>query len=229
MNAEYNPTASFFLCPPHSQTSGPCLKAFGIAMKQAYAAGLYTSTEELQILCRALCVFVRDVPTLCVRVDAETPHSLCNHDSRLRKEVVFFRSAARLKWDLGMLAFGSVSMIFLMGLKFGDSFNQPIDWVSWPASLQKLSFGDHFNWSIAGVAWPPAQKQLSLGSAFNKTIVRVACPPAQKQLSFGSAFNQPIVKVAWPASLQKLSFGHAFNQPIVGVAWPVSLQELSFG
>ncbi|CAN0029213.1 unnamed protein product, partial [Ascophyllum nodosum] len=71
--------------------------------------------------------------------------------------------------------------IILLGasrkFSFGFDFNQPVDNVVWPSSLQKLIFGHDFN----------------------QPIENVVLPSSLQQLSFGYTFNQPIDNVLWPS------------------------------
>ena len=46
------------------------------------------------------------------------------------------------------------SMTSRVKLKTDPNFNQAIEGVAWPASLQQLTFGNFFNQSIEGVTWP---------------------------------------------------------------------------
>ncbi|CAM9464117.1 unnamed protein product [Ectocarpus sp. 13 AM-2016] len=120
----------------------------------------------------------------------------------------------------------------LQRITFGADFNQPIERVGFPASLQQLIFltsYSRFNQSIAGAILPASLQLLALGMAFNQSIEDVVWPASLQQLTFGSTFNQPIEGTVWPDSLQTLVFGCMFNQPVDNVKWPSSLQKLSFG
>lgn len=117
----------------------------------------------------------------------------------------------------------------LQQLAFGSKFNQPIKWVRWPASLQRLAFGKEFNQPIDGVLWPASLQQLEFGYNFNQPIERLMWPTSLQEVLFGWEFNQPIEGVVWPTFLKRITFGYSFNQPIGGVGWPTSLQQLTFG
>ncbi|CAN0024580.1 unnamed protein product [Ectocarpus fasciculatus] len=132
---------------------------------------------------------------------------------------------------------------------YRSRFNEPIDLVKWPASLQRLVFGGSFNrpegplcaadsenfyalfdQPIEGVSWPDSLELLVFGPIFNQPIEKAAWPASLKQLIFDtdSRFNQPIERVVWPTSLQQLTMGEYFNQPIQRAAFPASLQQLIF-
>ncbi|CAM9176705.1 unnamed protein product [Ectocarpus sp. 8 AP-2014] len=121
----------------------------------------------------------------------------------------------------------------LKTIKFCETspFNQPIDLVKWPASLQDLDFGKRFNQPIEGVCWPSSLRVLYLGSRFNQPIAGAILPATLLLLAFGQDFDHPIEEVLWPATLDQLIFeiGSLFNHPIEDVAWPPSLRYLTFG
>ncbi|CAM9291836.1 unnamed protein product [Ectocarpus sp. 8 AP-2014] len=110
----------------------------------------------------------------------------------------------------------------LQRLRFGRSFNRPIEQVSWPASLRSLEFGQTFNKPIEEVDWPPSLRHLKFGLKFYQPIQRATFPASLQQLIFGTCFNHPIEDVAWPSSLRKLKFGANFNQPIERATFPAS-------
>ncbi|CAN0214875.1 unnamed protein product [Scytosiphon promiscuus] len=110
----------------------------------------------------------------------------------------------------------------------GGSFNQPIEGVAWPNSLYQLEFGDEFNQPIEAVQWPEKLRVLNLRGEFNQPIEGVTWPKSLLELELGDGFNQPIANVAWPPSLEELDIGYGFDQPIQGVVWPTSLLRLTF-
>ncbi|CAM9322251.1 unnamed protein product [Ectocarpus fasciculatus] len=121
----------------------------------------------------------------------------------------------------------------LKTIQFHDQsgFNQPLELVQWPASLQKISFGEDFDQPMEHVEFPASMRQLifSTFSCFNQSIAGAILPVSLQLLALGEYFNQPIEEVLWPGSLQQLTFGSWFDQPIEGVSWPDSLQTLGFG
>ncbi|CAN0399792.1 unnamed protein product [Ectocarpus fasciculatus] len=111
---------------------------------------------------------------------------------------------------------------------YASPFNQPIDLVQWPATLQRLLLGGKFNRPIEGVAWPDSLQTLEFGMFLNQAIEQVSWPDSLQEVIFGDFFNQPIERVSWPESLQLLHFGEDFNQPIERVVWPASLKRVTF-
>ncbi|CAM9701028.1 unnamed protein product [Ectocarpus sp. 12 AP-2014] len=86
-------------------------------------------------------------------------------------------------------------------------FDQPVEHLAWPTSLEQLTFGEALD--------HPSQKRPPLSSL--------------QHFTFPSSFNQPIEDAVWPDSLLRLVLGAEFNQPVDRVRWPASLQELTFG
>ncbi|CAB1103084.1 unnamed protein product [Ectocarpus sp. CCAP 1310/34] len=121
---------------------------------------------------------------------------------------------------------------FLQNVTFGGDFNQPIERVKFPASLQQLIFrtsSSRFDQPIAEVVLPASLQLLELGGDFNQPSEDVVWPASLQQLTFGNRLNHPIEGTVWPDSLQTLVVGVDFNQPVDNVRWPASLQELTFG
>ena len=71
-----------------------------------------------------------------------------------------------------------------------DSFNQSLERVTLPSSLQSLSFGNCFNQSLERVTLPSSLQSLSFGHESSKLD-----------------FNQSLERVTLPSSLQSLSVG----------------------
>lgn len=71
-------------------------------------------------------------------------------------------------------------------------FNQPIEAVAWPASLENLTFTFDFNQPIENVRWPAGLSVMRLGSAFNHPVAGVTWPPALRMLVIGRAFSQSV-------------------------------------
>ncbi|CAN0035741.1 unnamed protein product [Ectocarpus fasciculatus] len=119
----------------------------------------------------------------------------------------------------------------LKSIDIGSSFrfNNPIDMIEWPESLQTLEFGWEFNRPIERAHFPESLQKLVLVGCFDQPIAGGCLPSSLQQLDLGEHFNQPIEDVLWPDSLQRLVFGNCFNQPIDNVKWPASLEQVSFG
>ena len=131
----------------------------------------------------------------------------------------------------------------LKSLTFGDNFNQSLDGMTLPNSLQNLTFdgttlpnslqnlifGHAFNLSLDGVTLPKSLQNLTFGRNFNQSLDGVTLPNSLQNLTFGFNFNQSLDGVTLPNSLQSLTFGFNFNQSLDGVTLPNSLQNLTFG
>ncbi len=226
-----------------------CLEAFIVALSQASEGGekrWYASTLQLQLASLEMCSACRNVPTVHVRVDVETPptfwsrgrsKTLSNTRSskvRLSSRVPVVR-AAGLTWGLPVeVLVNSVAMELWTSSEFvklwGSVSATSLNSVNWPKRLWHLVLA--ISWlavPVAAVRWPPHLRRLDFGGDFNQPIVGVVWPASLQQISFGRCFNQPIVGVVWPASLQQHLFKDYFNQALLGVVWPASLQQLSFG
>ena len=216
------------------------LDVFSISLNQANGRGWYTSTLDLELASLQLCVLCRGVSTVHLTIEPSVPSRMwkgspasdCNI-KRSRSSRVPTLRPLKLSWDLWGLPFeqcSSAVMANVEQLTFRRGFNQPIDGVVWPASLQKLliDVGEEFDQPIDGVAWPASLHQLVLGEHFNQPIDRVTWPSSLQYITIGSSFNQAIDGVAWPDALQQLTLGDSFNRSMDGVSWP-SLQQLTFG
>ncbi|CAM9758939.1 unnamed protein product [Ectocarpus sp. 12 AP-2014] len=216
---------------------------------------LQLASLEICIACRThrtMHLYVnRNIPRrLLAAADASPPHP-----KRLGRTRVPRLRARYVTWNM-RTAESLKDPIFAMtgvdGLKFGDDFdgsldavawprrlkkiefqwdspfNQPIDMVDWPDSLQTLVFGVSFDQPIERVHFPASLQMLVFDVCFDQQIVGAFLPSSLQELDLGEEFNQPIEDVAWPLSLQKLRFGRNFNQPIERAKFPSSLQELTF-
>lgn len=110
-----------------------------------------------------------------------------------------------------------------------DSFNEALDRIVWPPTLETLKFGSDLNQSLAGITWPSSLTKMAFGYSFTQSITAASWPNNLQHLSFTGSFNQPVADVVWPKSLTHLSLSSAFNQPISGRVFPESLEQLSFG
>eukprot|EP00434_Breviolum_minutum_P036134 symbB.v1.2.032006.t1/scaffold3782.1/size50425/3 len=116
--------------------------------------------------------------------------------------------------------------ISLQSLSFGYDFNQSLENVALPCSLQSLTFGFHFNQSLENVTLPGNLQTLTFGYDFNQSLENVTLPSSLQSLTFGFHFNQSLENVTLPGNLQTLTFGYDFNQSLEN---PGSLQSLTFG
>ncbi|CAK9078692.1 Probable serine/threonine-protein kinase fnkA (FNIP repeat-containing protein A), partial [Durusdinium trenchii] len=116
----------------------------------------------------------------------------------------------------------------IVSLIFGTRFDQSLEGVTLPNSLQTLTFGHSFNQSLNGVTLPSNLQTLTFGSDFNQSLQGVTLPSSLQSLTFGWSFNQSLKGVTLPTGLQTLTFGENFNQSLEGVTLPSSLQTLTF-
>lgn len=89
------------------------------------------------------------------------------------------------------------------------SFNQPIDGVAWPGTLQQLTFAVETNHPICNLSQVP------------KLTLNIESAKILKLLAFGRHFNQAIAGVVWPASLRQVKFNDAWNRLVQGVTCDV--------
>eukprot|EP00439_Symbiodinium_sp_Y106_P008193 s1649_g1.t1 len=117
----------------------------------------------------------------------------------------------------------------LQSLTFGFEFNQSLDGIPLPSNLQSLTFGDDFNQSLDGIQLPSSLQSLTFGDAFNQSLDGIHLPSSLQSLTFGESFNQSLDGIHLPRSLQSLTFGYKFNRSLEGIQLPGSLQSLTFG
>ncbi|CAB1101867.1 unnamed protein product [Ectocarpus sp. CCAP 1310/34] len=120
---------------------------------------------------------------------------------------------------------GNVLPTSMVLLDLGGAFNEPIQNVSWPpslerlrpVSLEKLALGESSNGTfdepIHSATRPMSLQHLRLSGKFNQPIVEVVWLQSSKTLTLDGIFNQPFHQVIRPSSLRQLKFGHSFNQP----------------
>ena len=175
------------------------LDAFSIALNQADSSGWYSSTMQLQLASLQFCVMCRSVSTLHLVVidDRQTlpfedaPTSTVNVE-KLRRTRVPNVCPLILTWKLPafyLKRFSSKALAYVKQLTFRDAFEDKVDDVAWPPSLQRLT---------------PSLQRLTFGHRFNQTVDGFVWPASLQQLTFGYHFNQAIDGVVWPATLQQL-------------------------
>ena len=109
---------------------------------------------------------------------------------------------------------------------FGDDFNQPIDNIDWPSNITMITFGKHFNQPIENVQWPDSIDFIHFGEDFNQSVARVQWPNELVNLTFGKHFNQPVRGMKCPKKLVLLAFGKDFNQSFNGMIFNRSLKKV---
>ena len=127
----------------------------------------------------------------------------------------------------------------LQSVAFGANFDQSLENVTWPVSLQNLFFRIFFQSLIEIISkkklkayWSchifQALQTLTFRSHFNHSLDNVTWPAGLQNVFFGSRFDQGLDNVTWPAGLQSLTFGDRFNQSLDHVELPAGLQSLTF-
>ncbi len=135
-------------------------------------------------------------------------------------------------------------------LRFGDSFDQPVDDLELPDTLETLSFGRWFNQSLSRLKLPSGLRRLEINSLyFNSSLDEVVFPESLealvingaastfkgpkkfphhlKELRLWDEFNESLECL--PVGLEKLVLGKRFNQPIDWSDLPASLRHLELG
>lgn len=119
-------------------------------------------------------------------------------------------------------------------LRFGPLFEDNIEQLNFPETLETLTFGFRFNRSLGPgqVRWPAGLKRLRFGATWNRLLTgaRDTWPASLEVLEFGTGFNKPLQGgdgVGFPSGLREINLGGVFDQPLAGVEWPSGLQELT--
>ncbi|CAN0451090.1 unnamed protein product [Ectocarpus sp. 12 AP-2014] len=145
--------------------------------------------------------------------------------------------AVGIIWQLPALELLEASFGWPRGVKelhFGAKFDQKVDAVEFPETLEALTFGYWFNESLGPgrIRWPPALKRLKFGAAWNRNLVgaKDTWPASLEVVRFGTSFDKPLRGgggIGLPPRLREVHLGGVFNQPLDGVEWPVSLEKLT--
>ena len=99
----------------------------------------------------------------------------------------------------------------LLSLTFGKEFNQSLDGLTLPTSLQRL---------------PISLQSLTFGMFFNKSLATMTLPNSLQSLTFGFGFDKSLERVTLPSSLQSLASGEQFQQSLEGLTLPGTLSML---
>lgn len=146
--------------------------------------------------------------------------------------------AVSIKWQLPVAELLSPKFFWPEGLKelhFGALFDDALEGVVFPETLEGLTFGYRFNKSLGAgcVRWPPRLKRLRFGAKWNRSLVGagIGWPASLEVLHFGTGFDKPLQgegRIGLPPGLREIHLGGVFNQPLSGVEWPSKLQKLTF-
>eukprot|EP00752_Nemacystus_decipiens_P006577 g5922.t1 len=119
-------------------------------------------------------------------------------------------------------------------IRFGPLFEDGVERIVFPETLETLEFGYRFNRSLGPgrVRWPPGLRRLKLGATWNRLLTgaRDSWPASLEVLEFGTCFDKPLQGkdgAGLPRGLREVILGGVFDQPLAGVEWPAGLQELT--
>jgi hypothetical protein len=73
-----------------------------------------------------------------------------------------------------------------------QGFNQTLEGVTLPSSLESLTLGYHFNQSLQGVVFPEHLESLSFGHLYNQSLEGVRFPESLQTLKFGDSFQHSL-------------------------------------
>lgn len=122
--------------------------------------------------------------------------SLCMNSYKIIKfpKMNPFKQLAHLYIDFGFnQSIEDIDLSNIITLKFGGSFNQPVENLLSDAKCPKLT-------------------RLKFGNSFDQPIQQLYCSLLE-ELHFGESFNKPIQQLYCP-NLVKINFGKMFNQKI---------------
>lgn len=96
--------------------------------------------------------------------------------------------------------------------------------MAWPAHLKQLCLGGRFNQPIEHVVWPASLQKLRLGS-FSQPLDGAEWPASLRRLEFAESSRLPVDTIAWPESLLELDLGRN-EKSMAGITWPASLRSV---
>lgn len=223
------------------------------ALQVAVVSGFVEDSRPVQESCLGLCNACRDgVPVECVRIGQEVPLSLmcvvgricpCSLAELPPTRVLRPRRVVKVRWTWDERPEGSLDFAMEDGAGLTNPdlpsviwpegvqelqlvlFNQVLEEVEWPKSLQRLSFySDGFRVPGLGGKFPfPPDRR----GTFNRPLQGVNFPSGLREIFLGNSFDQPIDEVVWPDALERLSLP-GFKKSIDNVRWPPRLVALEF-
>jgi len=105
------------------------------------------------------------------------------------------------------------SSLFNKSTQFGAAFEQPVEHLQLPASLQKLTFGTASTSLSIGFNYRPPLQAAHIGLLFNQPVQKLQLPSSLQQLTLGACFiNLRISCISIFRSAAGL--GSRFNQPV---------------
>lgn len=220
------------------------------ALQVAVVSGFLKDSRSVQESCLGLCNACRDgVPLECILIQEEMPLSLLSvvlpngssaADDHGATRVLLPRRVlkVRCEWheqvpDVPPVNY--VANVDLASVNWPEGvkevqlvlYDQALEGVAWPKSLERLSFySDAFvmliGKKLAKFMFPSSRKGL-----FNHPLQGVDFPSGLREIFLGNSFDQPIEDVVWPDALERLSMP-GFNKSIDNVRWPLQLLALEF-
>ena len=113
--------------------------------------------------------------------------------------------------------------------KQGSIFNQSLQPVALPSSLQSLTLGQHFKRSVEQVALPESLRTLTIGGGLKRKLEEVSLSSSLQSLTFLDNFGQSLKGVTLPSSLHSLTFGNGFDRSLERVTLPSNFRSLACG
>lgn len=220
------------------------------ALHVAVVSGFLQDIRPVQESCLGLCNACRDgVPVGCIVIEDKVPLRLLSVmlpsgssalDGLKATRVLRPRRVLKVRWqwqeqypDVPPQTY--VSNVDLADVNWPEGikeaqlvlFDQALERVAWPKSLERLSFYSNgfvilCGSKLAEFPFPSLRKGL-----FNHPLQGVEFPSGLREIYLGNSFNQPIDDVAWPNGLERLSLP-GFNHPIDNARWPPRLVALEF-
>ncbi|CAM9582244.1 unnamed protein product [Ectocarpus fasciculatus] len=192
----------------------------------------YTSTLELQLVSLAFCVACRDVPTLHVRVDRQTPATLWSprkshttSNKRSREVCTSSRvpavQAFGLTWALPLEVLQQrAAMEPRSGSECQQRLTGPpsasrLRWEIWSQNLKRLEFDSDM--PLNTVSWPASIQQLSFRVCFNHQLWESRGRSAYRRYRSGMSSTSPLPKSCGRPLCSSYRSGRNLNTP-----WPGS-------
>ena len=110
--------------------------------------------------------------------------------------------------------------VTIIGIEFGNTFDDQISKYDLPNTLKYIDFGHFFNKNVDNL--PEKLRIIKFGAWFNRSVDKL--PPAVKFIKFGTDFNQSVDKL--PPTVKFIKFGTIFNQSVDNL--PQSLKSIAF-
>jgi len=119
-------------------------------------------------------------------------------------------------------------------LELGSKFNQPIQHIHLPASLQVFSFPHAFNQPIEHIKLPPSLHTLCINGEYDHPIEQLELPPSLTDLTWKPqanrhVFQHPVSKLKLPHRLRSLTILQSFpHAALTHLQLPATLRQLTY-